>query len=341
MPLETSTFISGLVGSNPVSADKVQFGDDHIRLIKQALNNTFPNASQKFYFPTVKGIVTGNLALDVTYDNALVRANCTAGQVIITLPSAVDIWEGWSVKILKTDTTLNFIKIAASAGNLIRGVDNYYIGEQYEIIEAIYAGSSGWIIVGDQSDLGHIKIWPLPTFPAKYIEPNGALLSRTTYSDLNALYSAQSYPYGAGDGISTFKIPDYRGRFLRHVSGASSNDPDKLTRTDRGDTQSGNIVGTLQAEDFKSHTHTQQGTFNTTNSGTHTHGLDRGGSTIQNVRTDSSANVASATAGVSDAGGNHDHNVTISGQTAAKGGAIGAETRPININVYYMLKAWR
>lgn len=338
MPLESTSFLSGLVSSNPVAADKVQFGDDHLRLIKQALTNTFPNASQKFYFPTIKNIITGSLALDATYDNSLVRVNCASGQVTVTLPSASDIWEGWSVKVMKTDTTVNFVKLAASAGNLIRGVDNYFIGEQYEIIELIYAGSSGWVIIGDSKDLGMIKTWPLPTFPAKYIEPNGATLSRTTYFDLNALYAAQGYPYGSGDGSTTFKIPDYRGRFLRHVSGDSANDPDKLTRTDRGDTTTGNVVGTLQADDFESHTHVQQGTFSTTTDGNHTHTTANAGNTVPDVATDGSNTVAGTNTETTSTNGNHNHNVTISGQTQARGNN---ENRPININVYFMLKAWR
>lgn len=44
MGLETATYISGLNSSNPVHAtDQVGEGDDHIRLIKSTLLNTFPN----------------------------------------------------------------------------------------------------------------------------------------------------------------------------------------------------------------------------------------------------------------------------------------------------------
>lgn len=43
MALETATLISGLQPSNPTTADPVRQGDDHIRLIKGALKNTFPN----------------------------------------------------------------------------------------------------------------------------------------------------------------------------------------------------------------------------------------------------------------------------------------------------------
>lgn len=44
MPLEAATFISQLVASNPVgSTDPKSQGDDHLRLIKTTLLNTFPN----------------------------------------------------------------------------------------------------------------------------------------------------------------------------------------------------------------------------------------------------------------------------------------------------------
>lgn len=45
MGLETTTYISGLVASNPTSSDFKTQGDDHIRLVKSALLNTFPNVT--------------------------------------------------------------------------------------------------------------------------------------------------------------------------------------------------------------------------------------------------------------------------------------------------------
>ena len=41
MALETGTYISDLVATNPTSADAKSQGDDHLRLIKSALKNTF------------------------------------------------------------------------------------------------------------------------------------------------------------------------------------------------------------------------------------------------------------------------------------------------------------
>lgn len=43
MALETGTYISDLVSTNPAGSDALAFADDHLRLIKSTLKNTFPN----------------------------------------------------------------------------------------------------------------------------------------------------------------------------------------------------------------------------------------------------------------------------------------------------------
>lgn len=43
MSLETGTYISDLVASNPLAGDSGSQGDDHIRLIKSTVKATFPN----------------------------------------------------------------------------------------------------------------------------------------------------------------------------------------------------------------------------------------------------------------------------------------------------------
>jgi hypothetical protein len=45
MPLESATHVSGLNSSNPVAGDGISAGDDHIRLVKQTLVNSFPAVS--------------------------------------------------------------------------------------------------------------------------------------------------------------------------------------------------------------------------------------------------------------------------------------------------------
>lgn len=53
MALETATYVDGLVNTNPASGDSRTTADDHLRLLKAALQRTFPN---------VDGAVTGTPA---------------------------------------------------------------------------------------------------------------------------------------------------------------------------------------------------------------------------------------------------------------------------------------
>lgn len=48
---------------------------------------------------------------------------------------------------------------------------------------------------------------------------DGSAVSRTTYADLFTLIGTN---FGAGDGSTTFNLPDYRGKFLRGLGGDSA-----------------------------------------------------------------------------------------------------------------------
>lgn len=50
------------------------------------------------------------------------------------------------------------------------------------------------------------------TAPAGWLKANGAAVSRTAYADL---FAAIGTTFGAGDGATTFNLPDLRGQFVR------------------------------------------------------------------------------------------------------------------------------
>ena len=50
------------------------------------------------------------------------------------------------------------------------------------------------------------------TAPTGWLKANGAAVSRTTYA---ALFGALGTTFGAGDGSTTFNLPDLRGEFVR------------------------------------------------------------------------------------------------------------------------------
>lgn len=45
MALESGSFISDLIVTNPTPQDKRRFGDDHLRLLKTTIKNTLPNVN--------------------------------------------------------------------------------------------------------------------------------------------------------------------------------------------------------------------------------------------------------------------------------------------------------
>jgi len=70
---------------------------------------------------------------------------------------------------------------------------------------------------------GAMQMFFMNSAPAGWLAANGALVSRTTYA---ALFAAIGTLYGAGDGTTTFQLPDMRGYFPRasgtNVDGAAA-----------------------------------------------------------------------------------------------------------------------
>ena len=110
--------------------------------------------------------------------------------------------------------------------------------------KAVYSGSG--------NPTGTVIMWATSTPPAGYLECNGQAISRTTYA---GLFTVLGTSYGAGDNSTTFNLPDYRGQFLRGWANGSTTDPDRASRTNRGDGTAGDNVGTKQGFEIQSHNH--------------------------------------------------------------------------------------
>lgn len=89
---------------------------------------------------------------------------------------------------------------------------------------------------------GQIITWPTETVPAGTLECNGATLNIADYPSLYAVILTR---YG-GDGVTTFKLPNYRGEFLRGWDHGRGLDPNAATRTNAGGGATGDHVGTNQ-----------------------------------------------------------------------------------------------
>ena len=95
------------------------------------------------------------------------------------------------------------------------------------------------------------------TPPSGTLECNGASISQTTYADL---FSGQPLSIGTYYDPTPpggqFRLPDYRGRFLRGWAHGSSRDPDRAARTpDHGGGPTGDVVGSKQGDELGSHRH--------------------------------------------------------------------------------------
>lgn len=60
--------------------------------------------------------------------------------------------------------------------------------------------------------VGQVGFFAMSTAPTGFLKANGAAISRTTYANL---FSAIGTTFGAGDGSTTFNVPDLRGEFTR------------------------------------------------------------------------------------------------------------------------------
>lgn len=71
----------------------------------------------------------------------------------------------------------------------------------------------------DSVQTGTIAMFGSVTPPANWLLCNGALVSRATYA---ALFAIVGTSFGAGDGSTTFQLPDFRGRFALGVATAGT-----------------------------------------------------------------------------------------------------------------------
>lgn len=94
-------------------------------------------------------------------------------------------------------------------------------------------------------------MWPSATVPSGWLHCNGQSVNRNTYQDL---FNVIGDDYGADDA-NHFDVPDMRGLFVRGWANGESEDPDRASRTNRGDGTTGDNIGTLQSDTNKSHTH--------------------------------------------------------------------------------------
>lgn len=191
----------------------------------------------------------------------------------------------------------------------------------------VYGGALGMASNGDLCWQGQ-KLWtqanfePTTVVPAGaiiafchghvfdgYLKANGAAISRTTFARLFGYFGTH---YGAGDGHSTFNLPDLRGEFVRGWDDGRGLDP-------------GRGFGSHQETQNLWHDHTASSDAQ----GEHTHGLTMGYTNLDSGNFGGGHNAYGTQ--YTKPAGSHNHNITVHGSG-------GNESRPPNIAMVYCVK---
>ena len=111
-----------------------------------------------------------------------------------------------------------------------------------QVVDVVYNGTV-WVVLTPApyyaSGAGEVSYFARSTAPVGYVKANGALVSRTTYA---ALFAAIGTTFGAGDGSTTFALPDLRAEFVRGWDDGRGID-------------SGRVLGTSQGSQNLAHSH--------------------------------------------------------------------------------------
>lgn len=228
-----------------------------------------------------------------------------------------------------------------------------FVGQTFTVQEIVYEwDGEKWTGKSDNPSYsipGEIKMWPNNSLPLGYLFCDGAAVSRSTYGNLFGIIGTT---YGAGDGSTTFNLPDFRDRM---PIGA-------------GNLYAANASGGSKDASVISHSHTFSGdtgvesanhTHSISNSGTHGHTTSNGGYFM--IETDPNPNedpyisgsdnswfakgitANTAAAGDHNHGGatlgvsaNHSH--AFSGSTSVEGASATNANLPPYLSIYFIIK---
>lgn len=312
MGLETGTFVSSLNANNPASGDTAAQGDDHLRLIKSTIKNTFPNANKAFRFPTSLAAQTALYAIDGTSgDGVTVPVNARAGGITVNLPLAPAV-DGFRCRVVKADHSINLVTVSGQ-GNLVNGATTLILYQRYQMAEFIWcSATSEWFATrAEIPEVGSWLQYSGSSAPIGYVLASGLTIGNAdsgatgrANADCLALfqhlwntYSNTICPVSGGRGLTaladfdadkTITLLDAKGRLLAGKDDMGGTAANRLTTAKSG-IDGGSLGATggteevmLAQSDLPNETLSVSGT--TGNAGAHTHTIYEGSSTSLRLR---------------------------------------------------------
>lgn len=208
---------------------------------------------------------------NATADDSLILVDTTAGNITVTLPDPATMQQ--APYIVKITDDVNTVTISRT-GTTINGDANYVISAQWEGVQIAFdetnfytmsyatiattitteatTSTAGKVELATDSEViaatdttravtpasvrlavpaGAVLPFAQNSAPDGWLKCDGAAVSRTTYA---TLFAAIGETYGAGDGSTTFLLPDLRGEFVRGWDDARGVD-------------TGRAIGTMQS----------------------------------------------------------------------------------------------
>lgn len=169
------------------------------------------------------------------------KADLAAGDIQSGQPVTVE-YDGTDM-VLATPAANSVLPAPGTSGNLLT------------------SDGTSWTSAASPVPAGAVMPYAGGSTPGGWLLCNGQAVSRTTYA---ALFAACGTIYGAGDGSTTFNVPDLRGRVAAgedpgnatgRLAAAVSGSVSAATRGNAG----GEEAHTLTTAEMPAHTHTQQG----------------------------------------------------------------------------------
>lgn len=194
MGVETATYIGDLTPTTPGSADLINQGDDHLRLIKQVLQNTFPGAEKAFNFPSTAQ-QSASFSVAATDANKTFFVTTTSGAITMTLPSTLGTGDaGWECYMMKASADVNPVLVTPPTGTITSGqIPGLVCARRcipFTRVPIYWTGSS--FLVGRSTSAGPVGScidYHGSTLPYGYEFPNGQTLASasTVYPEYSAV----------------------------------------------------------------------------------------------------------------------------------------------------------
>ena len=197
MTIEVATYIADLQPVNPPSVDPVSQGDDHLRLIKQVLQNTFPGLSRAWYQPNAAA-KSADFTVVAADQNKTFLIDTTAGVVNMTLPSLAAGDAGWNCFHIKTTLGVNPVMVKPPSGTLTSGALTGLSAARRSIpgarICSLWTGTAWYVnrAEGVAGPVGACIEYHGASLPFGFEWPSGQTLASvaTAYPEYNAVFGS-------------------------------------------------------------------------------------------------------------------------------------------------------